>query len=89
MDYYDGNSVTALWNYAQQYSMSDNAYGTTYGPFEYYASSTANPMHSPPVVITWDDSDGWYDSILGPIETQSQTSADALTGAGQCGNSGL
>ncbi len=32
MDYYDGNSVTALWNYAQHYSMSDNSYGTTFGP---------------------------------------------------------
>ena len=32
MDYYDGNTVTALWNYAQHYSMSDNAFGTTYGP---------------------------------------------------------
>ena len=32
LDYYDGNTVTALWNYAQHYAMSDNAYGTTYGP---------------------------------------------------------
>ncbi len=32
MDYYDGNTVTALWNYAQDYSMSDNNYDTTYGP---------------------------------------------------------
>ena len=32
MDYYDGNTVTALWNYAQHFSMSDNAYGTGYGP---------------------------------------------------------
>jgi len=32
MNYYDGNSVTALWNYAQQYAMSDNSYGTTFGP---------------------------------------------------------
>src|SRR5579859_3977149 len=32
MDYYDGNTVTGLWNYAQQFSMSDNAYTTTYGP---------------------------------------------------------
>ena len=32
MDYYDGNTVTALWNYAQHYAMSDNSYGTTYGP---------------------------------------------------------
>ena len=32
MDYYDGNTVTALWNYAQRFAMSDNSYGTTYGP---------------------------------------------------------
>jgi phospholipase C len=32
MNYYDGNSVTALWNYAQRYSMSDNSYSTTFGP---------------------------------------------------------
>ena len=32
MGYYDGNTVTALWNYAQHFSMSDNSYGTTFGP---------------------------------------------------------
>jgi len=32
MGYYDGNTVTALWNYAQRYSMSDNSYGTNFGP---------------------------------------------------------
>ncbi len=32
MDYYDGNSVTALWNYAQHFALSDNSYGTTFGP---------------------------------------------------------
>jgi phospholipase C len=32
MGYYDGNTVTAYWNYAQHYSMSDNSYNTTYGP---------------------------------------------------------
>ena len=32
MNYYDGNTVTALWNYAQHYAMSDNSYGTTFGP---------------------------------------------------------
>ncbi len=32
MGYYDGNTVTALWNYAQNYAMSDNSYGTTFGP---------------------------------------------------------
>jgi phospholipase C len=32
MGYYDGNTVTALWNYAQHYSMSDNFFGTEFGP---------------------------------------------------------
>src|ERR1700749_4345528 len=30
--YYDGNTVTALWNYAQRYAMSDNSYDTNFGP---------------------------------------------------------
>ena len=32
MGYFDGNTVTALWNYAQNFAMSDNSYGTTFGP---------------------------------------------------------
>jgi phospholipase C len=32
MGYYDGNTVTALWRYAQHYALSDNAYSNTYGP---------------------------------------------------------
>lgn len=32
MGYFDGNTVTALWRYAQRYAMSDNAYTDTYGP---------------------------------------------------------
>jgi phospholipase C len=30
--YFDGNTVTALWNYAQNFALSDNFYGTTFGP---------------------------------------------------------
>jgi phospholipase C len=32
MGYYDGNTVGAMWNYAQHFAMSDNAFGDTYGP---------------------------------------------------------
>ena len=32
MSYYDGNTVTALWNYSQNFAMSDNSFGTTFGP---------------------------------------------------------
>jgi phospholipase C len=31
MGYYDGNTVTALWNYAQRYALNDNSYGSTFG----------------------------------------------------------
>jgi phospholipase C len=32
MGYYDGNTVTGLWNFAQHYAMSDNFYSTMFGP---------------------------------------------------------
>ena len=32
MGYYDGNTVTALWEYAQNFAMNDNSYGTQFGP---------------------------------------------------------
>jgi phospholipase C len=31
MGYYDGNTVTALWNYAQHFAMSDNSYSSQFG----------------------------------------------------------
>jgi phospholipase C len=38
------------------------------------------------VFIAWDDSDGWYDHVIGPILNQSATSDDALSSAGACGS---
>jgi phospholipase C len=32
MGYFDGNTVTAMWNYAQNYAMSDNAWTDDFGP---------------------------------------------------------
>jgi phospholipase C len=32
MGYFDGNTVTAFWNYAQNYAMSDNSWGDQFGP---------------------------------------------------------
>jgi phospholipase C len=31
MGYYDGNTVTGLWNYAQHYAMNDHSFGSTFG----------------------------------------------------------
>jgi phospholipase C len=59
MDYYDGNTVTGLWNYAQHFAMSDNSYSTTYGPSSPGAINlisgntggvdTAHMVNNPPV----------------------------------------
>jgi phospholipase C len=37
------------------------------------------------VVVTYDDSDGWYDHVFPTIRSASQTSLDTLTGPGMCG----
>jgi phospholipase C len=39
MAYFDGNTVTAMWNYAQNFAMSDNSFSTTFGP------STPGALH--------------------------------------------
>lgn len=54
MGYYDGNTTTALWNYAQHYAMNDNSYGTTFGPSTPGAlnlvAGTTNPYDSAHVI---------------------------------------
>ena len=32
LGYFDGNTVTAMWNYAQHFAMNDNSYSTVFGP---------------------------------------------------------
>jgi phospholipase C len=32
MGYYDGNTVTGMWNYAQHFALNDNSFGSTFGP---------------------------------------------------------
>ena len=59
--------------------------------------SVINMLQSTPdwsetaVIVTYDDSDGWYDHVIGPIMNQSTTAkssvaADALTAPGACGS---
>ena len=38
------------------------------------------------VIITYDDSDGWYDHVMPPIVNASNAPNDALSGPGACGN---
>ena len=63
MGYYDGNTVTALWNYAQTYAMNDASYSTTFGPSTPGAinlvSGQTNGMQLPPGYTL--EKDGTYD----------------------------
>ena len=50
MGYFDGNTVTALWNYAQNFAMSDNMYTDTYGPSTPGAIAVVSGQHNGAVV---------------------------------------
>jgi phospholipase C len=51
------------------------------------ALSRSSLWRSTAVIISYDDSDGWYDHVMGPIVMSSQTSRDFLSGVGACGDS--
>jgi phospholipase C len=52
MDYYDGNTATGLWNYAQNYAMSDNNWDTTFGPSTEGAISVSSGLSSDGSAVT-------------------------------------
>ena len=52
MDYYDGNTVTALWNYAQNFALNDYAFGTTFGPSTPGALNVVSGLGGPAEVYT-------------------------------------
>ena len=43
MGYFDGNTVTGLWNYAQNFALSDNFFGTRLRAVDARARSTWSP----------------------------------------------
>ena len=52
MDYFDGNTVTGLWNYAQNYAMSDNNWDTTFGPSTEGAIDVSSGLSSGGYAVT-------------------------------------
>ena len=66
MGYYDGNTVTALWNYAQRFAMSDNSYNTTFGPSTPGALNLISGQTNGVIATlngTGDETDGGNDSL--------------------------
>jgi phospholipase C len=67
MGYYDGNTVTALWNYAQNFALSDNSYNSNFGP------STPGALN----LIA-----GQTNGIIEATATNAPSSAQVLDGVG-------
>jgi len=83
LGYFDGNTVTALWNYAQNYALNDNFYGTTFGPstpgaLNLIAGNTypATPSASTPKVI---DISGGHGTIVGDLDPTGDTCSGSPT----------
>jgi len=65
MGYYDGNTVTALWNYAQHYSINDHSFGSTFGPSTPGALNLAS---------------GQTNGVINPLNVASSIVADGQGG---------
>ena len=71
MGYYDGNTVTALWNYAQHYAMNDHSFGSTFGP------STPGALNL---------AAGQTNGVIHPLNVASATVADGQGGLSDIGD---
>jgi len=68
MNYYDGNTVTGLWNYASQFAMSDNSFGTTFG------------ASSPGAINLAAGTTGGVDKMINGADTDGDTVPDGTGG---------
>jgi phospholipase C len=87
MDYYDGNTVTGLWNYAQQYAMSDNAYTTTFGPstpgaFNVTNAQTYGAICGPSFAAINASPCANPTGLSSPVDTSNITAGDAQPAGG-------
>ena len=77
MGYYDGNTTTALWNYAQNFAMNDNSFGTTFGPsspgaINLVSGNTAGAVQDAPT-------SGFVDITAGALTNDAQPFGDTCT----------
>ncbi|MEJ2186043.1 MAG: alkaline phosphatase family protein, partial [Gemmatimonadota bacterium] len=84
MGYYDGNTVTALWNYAQHFAMSDNAYTDQYGPSTPGALNLVSgqtngmvPVRTTSAATFVEDGQGGY-TIISDINPAGDVCSDSL-----------
>ena len=65
MGYFDGNTVTGFWNYAQHYALNDHSFGGTFGPSTPGALELAS---------------GQTNGVINPVNVASSIVADGQGG---------
>jgi phospholipase C len=69
MGYYDGNTVTAEWNWAQRFAMSDNSWDATYGPSTPGAINLISGQTAGAVLHTFSGSKGATGQLTDSVQT--------------------
>jgi phospholipase C len=92
MGYYDGNTVSALWTYAQHFAMSDNAYGDQYGPSSPGAINLVSGQTNGVVLVKSTDSSSYYVhdgrgglTLIGDVDPAGDICSDSLDQASLTG----
>src|SRR5262249_18571972 len=71
MGYFDGNTVTAMWEWAQRFAMSDNSWGTTYGPSTPGALNLVSGQTAGAVVHMFGGDKGPTGQLVDTIQTRT------------------
>jgi phospholipase C len=79
MGYYDGNTVTAYWNYAQNFAMSDNSFGTNFGPSTDGAINLVSGQTNG-VVSAASQSAGFSSTVFATAQADGEVVADGTGG---------
>jgi phospholipase C len=93
MGYFDGNTVTGMWNYAQYFAMNDNSFDTNFGPstpgaINVISGMTGNVDPATEVGIAgavidnvdYGDADAFYDDCASPTSHFGMSSANKNIG---------
>jgi len=81
MGYYDGNTVTALWNYAQSFAMNDNSYSTMFGPSTPGALNlvAGNTFPATPSMASGKVVGGSPGSLIGDLDPKGDVCSSGIT----------
>jgi phospholipase C len=85
MGYVDGNTVTALWNYAQRFAMSDNYFNSTFGPSMPGAINLVSGQTGGAVPENLRALDGQYQTVKGTMVDNAPAAYDDCAEPGGTG----